>query len=214
MILIEAKTKYRFKPALLFDWLTPLYDFFGRLTFNKIFFKRILNYLDLAKGKKILDVGCGTGVLVLLIKQKYPGAEVYGVDADPKILELARKKAQKENLKINFRQSLAEDLSFPDRFFDVVVSSMTLHHIPTRYKKKALRETFRVLKPTGWCLIVDFAPARSKIMTKFLSLQNYFEHTKDHYEGKIPEFISEAGFKNIKRVDFVWPNTAFLRAEK
>lgn len=80
--------------ALSFDWLTPLYDLVIRLTRPESTFKRqLVEQSRIRNGHRVLDLGCGTATLILLIKSIHPEAKVWDLDGDPRILKIARKKA-------------------------------------------------------------------------------------------------------------------------
>lgn len=108
-------------------------------------------------GSQVLEVGCGTGTLALLAKkQAGPTGRVYGIDPAPEMLATARQKAAAAQLEVEFRSGAAEKLPFPDATFDVVLSSLMMHHLPHDLKQPALAEMRRVLKPGGQVFIVDF----------------------------------------------------------
>jgi len=83
--------------------------------------------LDLAQiktGESVLDVGCGTGQLVALMQEK--GIDVIGIDASAEMIQVA----QQKHPTADFRLAAIENLPFEDNTFDVIVSSLTLHHLP------------------------------------------------------------------------------------
>jgi SAM-dependent methyltransferase len=81
-------------PALRFRWLTAVYDPVVALTTRERTFKhRLLSQAQIEPGMRVLDLGCGTGTLAVWLKQRTPAAEVVGLDADPAVLALARRKA-------------------------------------------------------------------------------------------------------------------------
>src|SRR3989344_9330306 len=93
-------------PAFNYDFLTPLYDFFVELLgYGRSQRIKVIDLLDLKDGYNLLDVGCGTGTLLIVAKEKYPRIEMTGIDIDSKVLEIARKKTQKMNLEIKFVES-------------------------------------------------------------------------------------------------------------
>ena len=107
-------------------------------------------------GDNVLDVGCGTGDLTLLAKARTgTGGKVVGIDAAPEMIEVARRKAAQKNTEVEFRTEVIEALSFPDQTFDVVLSSLMMHHLPGELKRRGLAEIFRVLKPGGRVLVID-----------------------------------------------------------
>jgi len=113
----------RYIPALRFDWLTPLYDPLLRWVMREERFKRILvAQAGLQTGQRALDLGCGTGTLTIMLKRAYPGADVVGLDGDPRVLEIARRKAAEAGVGIAFDLGMAFDLPYLDNSFDRVVS--------------------------------------------------------------------------------------------
>ncbi len=108
-----------------------------------------------SKGETVLDIGCGAGVdtfvAAILVG---PEGRVTGIDLIPEMVDLARTNLEKTSLKnVTFQEGSAEQLSFSDRAFDVVISNGVFNLIPD--KAKALKEVFRVLKPSGRFLLVD-----------------------------------------------------------
>lgn len=89
------KKQPHFIPALHFHWLTRWYDPMMRCLFPESGIKTALvAQARIQSGQIVLDVGCGTGTLTLLIKQTEPNAIVYGLDMDPQVLNIARRKAE------------------------------------------------------------------------------------------------------------------------
>lgn len=107
----------------------------------------VKKYVDL-KGKRILDLGCGIGQYSQRFKDL--AGEVFGVDIDEEKIETARK----TNSGIDFQSAEAENLPFPENFFDVVFVNEVLEHVEN--DKKAAKEILRTLKPRGLAII--FAP--------------------------------------------------------
>ena len=84
----------------------------------------------------MLDVGCGTGSLTIAAKKRAgPASKVSGIDPSSEMIAKAQKKAKREGVDISFQNSVIEGLPFSDGHFDVVLSSLMLHHLP-----KAARE--------------------------------------------------------------------------
>jgi ubiquinone/menaquinone biosynthesis C-methylase UbiE len=67
----------------------------------------VVEQAHIRRGDRILDLGCGTATLTILIKRTHPGAEVAGLDGDPRILEIARRKAAKEGLEIKLDEGMS-----------------------------------------------------------------------------------------------------------
>lgn len=102
------------------------------------------------KPKKILEVGCGPGLLLKELSKKYPEAEIFGIDIQESALKLARENNKKS---IIFKIAKAEDLPFHDRFFDLVISKDSFHEYSNA--EKALSEMHRITKMNGIIYVKD-----------------------------------------------------------
>ncbi len=119
--------------------------------------RKTIEFAGIAPGERVLDVGCGTGALTLLAKQHAGSTgQVSGLDAAPEMIEVARRKAARQRAEVDFRVGVIEQLPYPDGSFDVVLSSLMMHHLPADLKPRALAEIRRALRPTGRLVIVDF----------------------------------------------------------
>ncbi|MGB9913342.1 MAG: class I SAM-dependent methyltransferase [Candidatus Kapaibacteriota bacterium] len=125
-------------------YLTPIGKFV-----DEVETQAILELLEPLPNMSILDAGCGTGNFS--IKLAKLGCKVTGIDISNEMLKIAIGKAQKLNLNIYFIQGNAENLAFPNNFFDAVVSVATLEFI--KQKDKAIEEFFRVVKHNGKIVI-------------------------------------------------------------
>ena len=185
-------------PALRYGLLTRLYDPVVALTTReRTFKKRLVEQAGIRAGHEVLDLGCGTGTLALLIHELQLGAVVTGVDGDPTILAIARRKARLRGSAARFEQAMAQDLPFACESFDRVVSSLFFHHLSPRAKRLVAEEVLRVLKPGGELHVADWGRATDLLMRgAFLPVQllDGFENTRDHVEGRFPEALREAGF--------------------
>lgn len=131
---------------------------------ERAFRERLVDLARIELGEAVLDVGCGTGTLALAAKRRVgPGGVVYGIDASPEMIARARKKAVKADAGVVFQTAVVESLPFPDARFDVVLSTLMLHHLPRPAREQCVREIRRVLRPGGRLLAVDFAtPTRER----------------------------------------------------
>lgn len=147
------KKPSHFIPALHFHWLTRWYDPMMRCLFPESGIKTaLIAQARIQSGQTLLDVGCGTGTLTVLIKQTEPDAIVYGLDVDSQVLGIARRKAEQAGEMIVLQQGTATCLPYPDESFDRVFTSLMLHHLTRQDKQQMLREAFRVLKPVANCI--------------------------------------------------------------
>lgn len=105
------KKHARYIPAFHFHWLTRWYDPVMRHFFSETTLKTpLIAQTRIRPGQTVLDVGCGTGTLTLMIKQTEPHAAVYGLDVDPEVLNIARKKAEETGENIALQQGAATAL--------------------------------------------------------------------------------------------------------
>jgi ubiquinone/menaquinone biosynthesis C-methylase UbiE len=133
---------------------------FGR---EPVFREKTLRLARIESGESVLDVGCGTGTLAIAAKQQIgPKGSVYGIDASPEMVDRATRKARKAGVEVLFKNAGAEALPFPDAQFDVVLSTVMLHHLPKNGRRQCAAEIRRVLKPGGRVLVVDFGAAPQK----------------------------------------------------
>lgn len=118
-----------------------------------------LDLVNIQPGMKILDVGCGTGSLTIAAKDNLGvDGEVIGIDPSSNMVDVARQKAVKAGVEVDFQVGVIENLDFEDQKFDLVLSSMMMHHLPDSLKVAGLKEVYRVLKTGGTLLIVDLDP--------------------------------------------------------
>lgn len=103
-------------------------------------------------GKKLLEVGCGTGTDLLQFARN--GARVTGVDLTPRSVEITRRRFQVYGLAGEFLIGDSENLGFPDNSFDVVYSFGVIHHTPDT--ERAVREIHRVLRPGGTAIVMVY----------------------------------------------------------
>src|SRR2546421_8698595 len=117
---------------------------------EQVFRGKIADLARLQSGEAVLDVGCGTGTQALVAKERIgKTGHVCGIDPSVSLLAGARRKAARAGLTIDFRVGGIERIAFPDRSFDVVLSTFMFHHLPDDLKRQGLSEVARVLKADG-----------------------------------------------------------------
>ena len=192
-----AQSDSDYVPAFGLHGLTQYYDSFAKLV-NPLR-QRLLQQANIQPGQRVLDVGCGTGLLTIMIKGSVPEAIVTGLDADEEVLRIARDKSRGTN--ILWDHAFAFDMPYPDQSFDVVVSSFVTHHLTAEEKLRAFREVHRVLRPAGCFHILDFGPPFNLLTHMQASLMRNFEITADNFAGRVPLILAEAGFPFVREAE-------------
>lgn len=199
-------------PALRYNWLTKFYDFFLGLTFPEKKIKQaLINQLQLAGNETILDFGCGTATLSIMLKKQFPGVRVIAIDVDDKILSIAQQKIKKAGVLIELKKYDGEKLPFTGyQYFDKIVSSLVFHHLPTLVKRKIFGQLYKLIKPGGELHIADFGKANTLYTKIAFGIFRRFdgeENTKVNAEGLLPQFIKGGGFNTVEVKEFF--NMAF-----
>jgi ubiquinone/menaquinone biosynthesis C-methylase UbiE len=133
--------------------LTPFYDLIHRFSGGAGLHAEMIRLADLRPGQHVLDIGCGTGNLLLALGRDHPDVELVGLDPDHRALVRAGRKAHRAGVGVSWRQGFAEELPFPDGSIDRVFSSLMLHHLHD--KDALLAEVRRVLRPDGLFVLAD-----------------------------------------------------------
>jgi ubiquinone/menaquinone biosynthesis C-methylase UbiE len=177
----------------------------------------------LKEGEKVLDVGCGTGGVTIPAKLRVgKTGEVAGIDPAPEMIAVARRKARRAGLEIDFRVGVIESLPFPDGTFDTVTSSLMMHHLPEHLQVKGLAEIRRVLrspdpasgKPGGRLLIADMMRLSASSHKRFTSLILRHGHAMPFGIEDLLELLKAAGFEEIQQLDDHFLVIGFVRATR
>jgi len=213
------QTKYI--PALRFKWLTPLYDFFLSITMPEKKIKlALIEAASIPAGIKVLDFGCGTATLTIMVKEMYPEAKVTGIDVDREILDRATQKLKEKKLDIFLLDYDGKEFPFQRNAFDRTLSCLVFHHLDTDTKQNMLAEIFRVLNKDGQLFIADFGRSKSWIQRTLFNIirgLDGFKSTDANAKGLLPELISDAGFENVAiktRFKTMFGEVQIISAEK
>lgn len=192
-----------FVPALGRHELTGDYDrVIAIMTRERRWRAQLLALAAPQAGETIIDVGCGTGTFALMLQAACLGARVIAVDPDPKVLEIARRKAAGAGGAVEWRQGFGDELASiaEPGSVDKVVSSLVLHQCPLPVKRAILASMVAILKPGGRLAIADYGAQRSLLMRLlFRQVQalDGFENTQPNADGVIPQLMAEAGFREV-----------------
>jgi ubiquinone/menaquinone biosynthesis C-methylase UbiE len=207
-----------FVPALGVDWLTPLYDVVARLTGERRFKKRLVENARIAAGHEVLDLGCGTGTLALMVRAMCPQARVTGLDIDPRILAIARRKIARAGAAVELHQSSATAPPFPPASFDRILTTLMLHHLTTAQKRETLAAARRLLRTGGELHIADWGKPHNALMRIAALGLGHFdggETTAANLRGELPDLVQAAGFEDVAETErWMTPfgTLAFIRA--
>ena len=174
---------------------------FGDYSFNESFlrirdFSYIIELLVLREGKKysLLDLGCGPGWTSIMLSKL--GISVTGVDISKDMIDIAKSRAKKEGVKINFVISDIEKISFENRF-DRVLSYDALHHCPDELE--VLKNAFRALKPGGRILLVEPNKKHAYDAKAQAAAKRFGILEKGYSPSYLKKEMTKIGFKNITR---------------
>lgn len=195
-----GETRREFLPAAGRDVFLPLYDPMLSLMGGARAREELVKQANIQPNQRVLDLGCGTGTLVVLLKRKYPAAEIVGVDPDPKALQRAQKKVRRAGVAVQLDEGFADELPYEAGTFDRVLSSFMLHHLEEHEREKTLREVLRVLKPAGTFHLLDFAGGEDKAPGRLGRLVNSHARLEDNSQQRILQLMRRAGFVDAQKV--------------
>jgi ubiquinone/menaquinone biosynthesis C-methylase UbiE len=195
-----GKFEPTFTPAAGRDLFLPFYDPLMRLLGFDRLRNALLEQAELRSQHRVLDVGCGTGTLAILVQRLNPSVGVVGLDPDARALARARRKAERAGVAVRFDQGSAEALEYDDAMFDRVFSTLMFHHLGRNQKDTALREFRRVLKPGGRLEFVDFSQPGSHVHGLLAHLVHAHGELRDNVDGQLVDRMARAGFVEARKI--------------
>ncbi len=155
---------------------------------------------------RILDMGCGSGLSTTAYKERFPEAEVWGIDVGAPMVRYAHHAAVKKNIDVHFAQRLAEDTKFPDGYFDIVSDYIMFHEVDAPAAQKIVPEIFRILRPGGVFNHADSptignpkVPIPGTIALKARRWENHRHNVEpwalDYAHTDFPQLMRDTGFE-------------------
>lgn len=192
----SSVSQREFLPAAGRDVFLPLYDplvslmGFGRAG------QELISQANIERAHSVLDIGCGTGTLIVALKRQHPAVQVVGLDPDSKALRRARRKAERTEVSVQLDEGFADELPYRERSFDRVFSSFMFHHLDEQERERTSREVLRVLKPGGSFHLLDFV-ADDTAHGFFERLIGGHALMKTNTNERLLQLMSRAGFTNV-----------------
>lgn len=207
-----------FIPAFGKRWLLPLYDPFLWLFRADATKRPLIEQAQIRSGFRVLDIGCGTGTMAVLIKKLHPAAGVVGIDPDPDALAVCKRKSNRAGVAIEFDRGFADHMPYADASFDRVFSSFMFHHLTADEKSATLQEIRRVLKAGASLHLLDFVHAHgNQCKTEQHGLLVHRGGAvAERIEGRMTSIMDEAGFvdaKEVSRGKIFFGPIAYYRAQ-
>ncbi|MGW8377534.1 class I SAM-dependent methyltransferase [Streptomyces sp. ODS28] len=202
-------TEQNFTPALGRLPLPRLYDSVIALTRERLWRSMLAMHAGLRPEDVVIDVGCGTGSTALLLYGIEPGARVIGVDPDPEMLAIARRKAQAAGAEgVDWRAGMGDALEevVDTGSADTIVSSLVLHQCPVATKRAILASMRETLRPGGKVVIADFGRQRTpltRLAFRVVQLADGREDTQFNADGRLPGLMYEVGFRHVRETGTV-----------
>ena len=173
------------------------------------------------KVRRILDLGTGVGQLAMALKERFPQAEVWGIDVGGPMVRYAHLRAVERNLDVRFAQRLAEDSKFPDNYFDLVTSYIMFHEVSPEGMRNIVKEAHRITRPGGIFYPIDFKLTGAPRRSAYGQYRSWWDHrwnnevwTMHYRKSGLPDIIRNAGFALDETGPEALPNFGILNATK
>jgi SAM-dependent methyltransferase len=141
------------------------------------------------KAQRFLELGCGIGQMATALSNRFPGAEVWGIDTSAPMLRYAHLRATQIGARVFYSQRLGEDTKFPDHYFDVVTVNALHHEVSPAATRAILKEVARILRPGGIYYPLDFHTAERPRLDAKSQFGAWWLHRWGHEDWK-PDYAA------------------------
>jgi ubiquinone/menaquinone biosynthesis C-methylase UbiE len=153
----------------------------------------------LKKDIKILDLGCGIGKLEKFFPQYFPQAKIWGIDPSQESIQISVR--ENKNINIVFSIFDGKHIPFDTNFFDAIVISTVLHHVPLNERQALIQECYRVLSPKGHIFVFEHNPLN--ILTKYIVKTCVFDKDAHLLTANVSKRLLEQSNFKIKELDYI-----------
>lgn len=182
----------KFIPAFHWHALTSSYEALARPFAQRIWRRVAEETIARAPQKStVIDLGCGPGTVLRMIREKRPDLTLIGADIDPAIIRLAEKEAAGKD--IEFHIAPIDEVPFTAQSADIIISSLMFHHLDEPVKRRAFEHIRRILKPEGIFLLCDFSVPDRSWLTPIASAVLAIEHeAPKQLQGQLVDLARQA----------------------
>jgi ubiquinone/menaquinone biosynthesis C-methylase UbiE len=163
------------------------------------------------KVKRILDMGCGIGQMTVALQERFPDAEVWGIDIGAPMVRYAHMRARRLGVGANFAQRLAQASGFPDNYFDIVTSYIAHHEMPADVTRAVITEAQRVTRPGGVYYPLDFVSGGTRSPARMM-YGRWYDHrwnnevwSLEYHSINFTDEIAARGFNVVKNAKAALP---------
>ncbi len=169
------------------------------------------------KVKTVIDIGCGIGRLTIALAEKFPQADVWGLDVGGPLVRYAHKRAIDLGVPVHFAQRLAEDSKFADGSIDLATAYILFHEVPPEAARAICAEMFRVLRPGGVFDVTDFQTGEARETEAYPRYFRWIDHvynaerwSHDFIHTDFLETLRSVGFVAEKAANRHWGVAAYI----
>ena len=235
---IEGTTAFTLQTREMFTSIAPMYDFLNRLLSvgqDKYWRKRAVDFLDPMGTDQILDVATGTCDMVIEIAKRNLSVKIFGIDFSQRMLDLGRAKITQDdsNKWVSFHIGSGEYLPFANESFDGVICAFGIRNFAN--VQMGLREFYRVLKPGGRIVILEFSvpqnqflnavydwyfnlilPKIGNLISGHSNAYTYLPESVANFpnQKKFVEWIEKVGFKKVSFTELTFGIVSIHRGFK